>query len=49
MSRSRIDENVERTIGSCGIGRADISVAASGPIPSTFRVQDSFELDTHEM
>lgn len=37
---------LELTIGSCGIGRADISTRLSAAIPATFKVQATVPLDT---
>ena len=40
---------MKRTIGSCEIGRAEISTSGSGPTPAASRVQASLLSDTQDM
>ena len=37
------------TMGSCGIGRADISTRLSAPIPAEFKVQARVPLDIQDI
>lgn len=40
---------MKRTMGSCGIGRAEISVAVSGPMAATSSVHETLFCDIHVM
>ena len=37
------------TMGSCGIGRADISTRVSAPIPAAFKVQAKVPLEIQDI